>query len=56
MVKGRKKGDLLTHCKYGHEFTEDNMGKIRGILCSRCNRSLGWYEKCKEGIKSYLKE
>ena len=158
MVKGQKMGQILTHCQYGHEFTEDNIiyrkrdrgrgeeiarickichkrrnkkftdnlteeqrlnrnlrvrkwrennkdyvknaklkfcfgisleeyksillsqgnkcaicgklqeekyfavdhnhitGEVRGILCSRCNRSLGWYEKCKEGIESYLKK
>jgi hypothetical protein len=31
-------------------------GKIRGLLCSRCNGALGWYEKCSEEIKSYLNE
>lgn len=28
--------------------------KFRGLLCSVCNRQLGWYEKNKENIKLYL--
>ena len=30
-------------------------GKVRGLLCAICNGRLGWYEKCQEKIKSYLK-
>jgi hypothetical protein len=30
-------------------------GKIRGLLCSRCNGSLGWYEKYRFHIETYLK-
>ena len=29
-------------------------GKIRGLLCSNCNGSLGWYEKNKKMIENYL--
>lgn len=28
--------------------------KFRGLLCSVCNRQLGWFEKNKEAILSYL--
>lgn len=29
-------------------------GEFRGVLCSRCNRQLGWYEKYKDDIEKYL--
>lgn len=28
--------------------------KFRGLLCSTCNRQLGWYEKYKSEIEQYL--
>ena len=28
--------------------------EIRGLLCSSCNRKLGWYEVLKESIHKYL--
>ena len=28
--------------------------KFRGLLCSVCNRQLGWYEKYKNEIEDYL--
>lgn len=28
--------------------------KFRGLLCSVCNRQLGWYEKNKDSIEKYL--
>jgi len=32
-------------------------GHIRGLLCTRCNITLGHYEKCdKEGFEKYLKK
>ena len=29
-------------------------GVIRGLLCNRCNRQLGWFESCEDAIKEYL--
>ena len=37
-----------------HIDHDHNTGKIRGLLCSNCNGSLGWYEKHKENIVGYL--
>lgn len=28
--------------------------KFRGLLCSVCNRQLGWYEKYKDSVNNYL--
>lgn len=36
----------LDHCH--------NKLKFRGLLCSVCNRQLGWYERNKERIEAYL--
>lgn len=33
---------------------DHNTNKFRGILCSRCNRELGWYELYKDKISNYL--
>ena len=33
---------------------EHKTKKFRGLLCSVCNRQLGWYENNKENIEAYL--
>lgn len=33
---------------------DHNTMKFRGVLCSLCNRQLGWYEKNKDAINRYL--
>lgn len=33
---------------------DHNTGTFRGLLCSVCNRQLGWYEKNRENIEKYL--
>lgn len=37
-----------------HVDHDHKTGEVRGLLCSRCNGALGWYEKQKENIESYL--
>lgn len=47
-----------TTSKFGpHSLCIDHKhsnNKFRGLLCSVCNRQLGWYEKNKEAIEKYL--
>lgn len=49
---------VKTKSKFGpHSLCIDhdhNTMKFRGILCSSCNRQLGWYEKNKDSINKYL--
>lgn len=33
-----------------------NNNKFRGLLCSLCNRQLGWFENNRESILTYLKD
>ena len=33
---------------------DHSTNKFRGLLCSVCNRQLGWYEKNKKSINAYL--
>lgn len=44
-------------CATGKRLAVDHChstGKIRGLLCSHCNRSLGAYEKNKDRYEEYL--
>jgi hypothetical protein len=41
-------GLVIDHCH--------STGRVRGLLCNRCNSNLGWYEREHENIQRYLKE
>jgi len=48
-IHGKNKISKVLHIDHDH-----STGKIRGLLCSRCNGSLGWYEKFRDDINNYL--
>lgn len=50
-----KDNDLVSR-KRMHVDHDHNTNVIRGLLCSRCNGALGWYEKFKDNILDYLKD
>ena len=33
---------------------DHNTGKVRGLLCGKCNTTLGWFETQTDNINSYL--
>lgn len=46
---GEFKDSSDTHIDHCH-----SLGHIRGVLCGSCNRKLGWYEKNRDNIDTYL--
>jgi hypothetical protein len=48
-ICGGKQGARRLHIDHCHATW-----KVRGLLCSRCNTSLGWFEKHAENAKTYL--
>lgn len=55
----RQKHSVCEICgrRYNQELCTDHnhkTKKFRGLLCSQCNRSLGWYENNKELVEKYL--
>jgi hypothetical protein len=46
-------------CSTGRKLAVDHShvtGKIRGLLCARCNLALGWYEAHGPRVNGYLEE
>ena len=48
MCKTKPDGKRL-HIDHDHET-----GRVRGLLCIKCNLELGWFEKYREAIAAYL--
>lgn len=46
---GKSKMSRVLHIDHDHSTS-----KIRGLLCSRCNGALGWFEKYRNPILKYL--
>lgn len=51
LICGKEHSETSKGLHIDHDHDTDI---VRGLLCSKCNGSLGWYEKYKDNIKSYL--
>lgn len=49
-ICGKLPGQRALAVDHNHQTNQ-----IRGLLCIRCNLTLGWFEKHKKEIKGYLK-
>jgi len=47
------RGPSQTRLNVDHDHAT---GKMRGLLCCKCNMDLGWYEKARERMEQYLAE
>ncbi len=52
-ICGKNHNDCLKGLHIDHDHIT---GEIRGLLCSKCNGALGWYEKRKDTIEVYLEK
>lgn len=55
------RGEIISTSKYKEKNNlcidhNHKTKEFRGLLCFRCNRDLGWFEKYRAEISSYLKE
>lgn len=46
-----KRNGRIIHLAIDHDH---ETGKVRGLLCKRCNTVLGWYERHQEAARQYL--
>ena len=49
-----RKSDGTTKYKRLSVDHDHTTKRFRGVLCSKCNRQLGWYEKYRDQINEYL--
>lgn len=48
--------DILAMGRFTHIDHCHRTGKVRGVLCHKCNTKLGWYEKNSTEVDKYLRE
>lgn len=50
-ICGRHQGELSRRLSVDHCHTTN---EVRGLLCTSCNSKLGWFEKHKNFVNTYL--